>query len=141
MSKITQLTVETSPLSTDLIEIAKDPAGTPLSRKVALEDVSKAFKALINAQTGTTYTLVAADNGKVVTLSNAAAITVTVPSGLGAGFSCMLVQLGAGQVSLTASGTTINNRQAHLKIAGQYGMATLIAYLADTFVFGGDTAA
>jgi hypothetical protein len=32
-----------------------------------------------NAQTGTTYTLVAADSGKLVTTSNASAITVTVP--------------------------------------------------------------
>lgn len=34
----------------------------------------------INAQTGTTYTPVLGDRGKVVTLTNAAAITVTLPS-------------------------------------------------------------
>ena len=33
----------------------------------------------LNAQTGTTYTLVAADSGKLVTLANASAITLTVP--------------------------------------------------------------
>lgn len=141
MSKITELTIETSPIGTDRIEMVKDPAGTPLSRGVDLENLPKAFKALINPQTGTSYTIVAADKGWVITLSNAAAITVTVPSGLGAGFSCMLIQLGAGQVSLTASGTTVNNRQSHLKIAGQYGMVTLVAYIANTFVLGGDTAA
>lgn len=141
MPKISALTEDTAPTSDDLMETVHDLAGTPVSRKIKLENLPKALKALINAQTGTTYTLVAADNGLVITLSNAAAITVTVPSGLGAGFSCMLVQLGAGQVSLTASGTTVNNRQAHLKIAGQYGMATLVAYVANTFVFGGDTAA
>jgi hypothetical protein len=32
-----------------------------------------------NAQTGTTYTLVAADLGKLVTSSNAASVTITVP--------------------------------------------------------------
>ena len=35
--------------------------------------------AAINAQTGTTYTLVAGDLNDLVTLSNAGAITLTVP--------------------------------------------------------------
>jgi hypothetical protein len=95
----------------------------------------------VNAQTGTTYTIQASDNGQIVTLSNASAITVTVPSGLGAGFNCLLIQIGAGQVSLTASGVTINNRQSHLKLAGQHAGATLASYVANVFNFSGDTAA
>jgi len=98
------------------------------------------FDASINDQTGTTYTLVSGDNGKVVVLNNASAVTVTVPSGLGAGFNCSFVQKGAGQVSFSASGTTINNRQSHTKINAQYGVASLVAYVADTFVLAGDTA-
>ena len=99
------------------------------------------FDASINDQAGTTYTLVAGDNGKVVVLDNASAVTVTVPSGLGAGFNCSFVQKGAGQVSFTASSTTINNRQSHTKINAQYGVASIVAYAADTFVLAGDTAA
>jgi hypothetical protein len=98
------------------------------------------FDASINDQTGTTYTLVAGDNGKVVVLNNASAVTVTVPSGLGVGFNCSFVQKGAGQVSFSASSTTINNRQSHTKINAQYGVASLLAYAADTFVLAGDTA-
>jgi len=98
------------------------------------------FDASINDQTGTTYTLVAGDNGKVVVLDNASAVTVTVPSGLGAGFNCSFVQKGAGQVSFSASSTTINNRQSHTKINAQYGVASIVAYAADTFVLAGDTA-
>ena len=98
------------------------------------------FDASINDQTGTAYTLLASDNGKVVVLDNASAITVTVPSGLGAGFNCSFVQKGAGQVSFSASSTTINNRQSHTKINAQYGVASLLAYAADTFVLAGDTA-
>lgn len=141
MSKITQLVVETNPVSTDRIEMVKDPAGTPLSRGVDFANIPKAFKALINPQTGTSYTLQDSDNGYTVTLDNASAITLTVPSGLGAGFACMLLQLGTGQVTVVSSGTTVNNRQSHTKIAGRYGMATLMAYLANTFAFGGDTSA
>jgi|DEB0MinimDraft_10_1074344.scaffolds.fasta_scaffold141093_1 hypothetical protein len=98
------------------------------------------FDASINDQTGTTYTLVAGDNGKVVVLNNASAVTVTVPSGLGKGFNCSFVQKGAGQVSFAASSTTINNRQSHTKINAQYGVASIVAYAADTFVLAGDTA-
>ena len=91
-----------------------------------------------NPQTGTTYTLVAADNGCVVTLSNASAITVTVPSGLGANFSCVLWQIGAGQVSIApGSGVTLNSYSAQRKLLGQYVSAFLYAKAADDFVMDG----
>ena len=98
------------------------------------------FDATINDQTGTAYTLLASDNGKVVVLNNGSAVTVTVPSGLGVGFNCSFVQKGAGQVSFSASSTTIYNRQSHTKINGQYGVASIVAYVADVFVLAGDTA-
>ena len=97
------------------------------------------FDASINDKTDD-YTLLASDNGKVVVMNKASAVTVTVPSGLGAGFNCSFVQKGAGQVSFSASSTTINNRQSHTKINAQYGVASLLAYAADTFVLAGDTA-
>lgn len=93
----------------------------------------------VNDQTGTTYTLAATDNGKTVVFNNASAVTVTVPSGLGVGFSCLLVQKGAGQVGLTTSSTTLRNRQSHTKLAGQYAAASLISHVANEFIFGGDT--
>jgi hypothetical protein len=100
------------------------------------------FDASINDQTGTAYTLLASDNGKVVVLNNGSAVTVTVPSGLGAGFNCSFVQKGAGQVSFSddSGATAINNRQSHTKINAQYGVASIVAYAADTFVLAGDTA-
>jgi hypothetical protein len=98
------------------------------------------FDASLNDQTGTAYTLLASDNGKVVTLDNPSAVTVTVPSGLGAGFNCSFIQKGAGQVSFSASSTTIYNRQSHTKINGQYGVASIVACAADTFILAGDTA-
>jgi len=97
------------------------------------------FDASIEDQTGTTYTLLSSDNGRVVVLDNASAVTVTVPSGLGVGFNCSFVQKGAGQVSFAGT-ATVNNRQSHTKINGQYGVASLVAYVADTFVLAGDTA-
>ncbi len=95
------------------------------------------FAANINTQTGTTYTLTAADNGKIITLNNASAITVTVPS-LFSGFNCMLIQLGAAQFTLTGSGTTITNRSGFTKSGGTNAIVTLIAVNATTFITGGD---
>jgi len=98
------------------------------------------FDATLNDQTGTAYTIVASDAGKVITCNNGSAVTVTVPASLGAGFTCSVVQKGAGQVTFSASSTTINNRQSHTKIAGQHGVATLVSTASDVFVLAGDTA-
>ena len=95
------------------------------------------FAANMNAQTGTTYTLLASDNGKIITLTNAVAITLTIPT-LFAGFNCMIVQLGAGAVTLTVSGTTISNRSTFTKTAGTNAIATLIALTSTTFISAGD---
>lgn len=95
------------------------------------------FSANMNTQTGTTYTLLASDNGKIITLNNASAITLTVPA-LFTGFNCMIVQLGAGQVTITASGTTISNRSSYTKTAGVNAIATLIGLSSTSFISAGD---
>jgi hypothetical protein len=97
------------------------------------------FSASKNDQTGTTYTVVASDNGKVVVLNNASAITVDIDTGLPAGFNCSFVQKGLGQVSFAGT-ATVNNRQSHTKINGQYGVASIVAYDTDTYILAGDTA-
>jgi len=91
-----------------------------------------------NTQTGTTYTVLSTDNGKVVTLNNAGAITVTVPT-LSAGFSCTFIQKGAGQVTFSASGTTVSNAHSQTKTFGQYAAVTLYGLSSTAFVLAGDT--
>lgn len=85
----------------------------------------------LNAQTGTTYTAVAGDSGKLVTLSNASSITVTLPPSVySAGEQINFVQLGAGQVTFAqGSGVTIVSTGATVsapKISKQYAAATAI---------------
>jgi hypothetical protein len=92
----------------------------------------------VKTESGTAYTLAAADSGKVLVFTSATNVTLTVPSGLDAGFGCLIVQLGAGRVTPTASGTTIRQRESLTRTAGQYAIATLIAYASDTFVLSGD---
>jgi hypothetical protein len=97
----------------------------------------------LNAQTGTTYTLVAADSGKLVTLSNASPITLTLPPSVFAvGEQINIAQTGAGQVTFAqGAGVTINSAGAAPtapKITKQYGAATAICTASNTFlVIGG----
>ena len=99
-----------------------------------------------NAQTGTTYTLVAADaENKLVTLSNASGITLTVPPSIfTTGQQINIAQIGAGQVTLSqGSGVTITSTGATAsapKLRVQYSSATIICTAADTFLVVGDIA-
>jgi hypothetical protein len=99
----------------------------------------------LNAQTGTTYTFVAADTGKFVTLSNASAITVTVPTNAAVPFlvgtQINIVQLGAGQVTVSGAGVTLRSNGSKLKLFGQYAAATLVKIATDEWVLVGNTAA
>jgi len=66
-----------------------------------------------NAQTGTTYTAVLLDAGKTVTLSNASAVTLTIPAQASVSWAdntqLNFLNLGAGTVTITpAADVTIN---------------------------------
>jgi len=86
----------------------------------------------INAQTGTTYTFVLADAGKMVTSSNGSAQTLTVPPTLSptdfaVGTQIVIQAIGSGTVTLAeGSGVTINSKDDNKDIDGQYAAATLI---------------
>ena len=96
----------------------------------------------INAQTGTSYTLASSDRGGLVSLSNAAATTLTVSTAvaLAPGERVDLVQLGAGQVTVAASGVTVNTTPG-LKLRGQYSGATLLCISSGVYVLVGDLSA
>lgn len=95
------------------------------------------FGAEVNTQSGTTYTLTATDNGKIISCTSNSAITITVPA-LTSGFNCLIVQRGTGQITLSASGSTINNRYNFNKTAGQHAIMSLVSVAAGVFVSSGD---
>jgi len=92
----------------------------------------------INTQSGTSYTLVAGDSGKLVRFTSSSSITLTVPASLGAEFNCLVEQAGSGQITFTASGTAIHNAHSFTKTFGQWSIVTLVAESADVFVTSGD---
>ena len=97
---------------------------------------------LINAQTGTTYTFVLTDGGKLVTASNGSAQTYTVPPNSSVAFptgtTITIIGIGAGKVTLAqGSGVTINSKDSEKAIDGQHASVTIIKTATDTWqLFG-----
>lgn len=109
-------------------------------------DYSVGNQSVENAQTGTSYTLVLTDAGKMVTCTNASAITLTVPPNSSVAFPTNtridLLQYGAGQVTVAAgAGVTIYSKASALKLSAQYAGATLWKKATDTWVLVGDISA
>lgn len=98
-----------------------------------------------NAQTGTTYTLVASDSAKLVTTSNASAVTVTVPpSVFTTGNQINLQSIGVGLTTIVAgSGVTITSTGATAAapiLRARYSACTIICTGSNTFTIIGDLA-
>jgi hypothetical protein len=96
-----------------------------------------------NAQTGTTYTLVAGDLNKLVTTSNASAVTVTVPpSVFSAGQQINVQSIGVGLTSFAqGAGVTITSTGASAAapiLRARYSAATIICTASNTFTIVGD---
>lgn len=91
---------------------------------------------------GTTYTLTEGDRSRIMLFTANSDVTVTVPSGLSSTFDTMLVQVGTGQITVSAgSGVTINAALSATKTAYQYAVAALIPIGADTFILSGEVTA
>jgi len=98
-----------------------------------------------NAQTGTTYTLVLADLGKLVTTSNASAITVTIPPSIFAAGNQINVQsIGVGLTTFAAgAGVTITSTGASAVapiLRARYSACTIICTASNVFTVVGDIA-
>lgn len=102
----------------------------------------------INAQTGTSYTPVPTDEGKIVTLANAGAITVTLPQdsvqAIPVGASIDFAWAGAGQPTFALGagaawlGGTAPTPTLKLRAVGSF--ATAIKMAANTWALVGDLA-
>lgn len=98
----------------------------------------------LNTQTGTTYTFVLADAGKLVRANNAGSQTYTIPPNSSVAFPVgtvlELMRYGAGAVSLAAgSGVTLRPSSPQSARA-QYSTINAIQVAANEWVVGGDLA-
>ena len=155
--EINDIAAKVTPLSTDEIELQATAGGT--SNKATLANVTKGLSLAVaagaqgvisgadktkldalspsgrfNNQVGTTYTIVASDNGKVLTFNNAASIAVTLPDTLDTDFQCSIVQIGAGVPTVTPATDTINGAGTGVTPSAQWKAMYLSQYAATTWL-------
>ena len=114
---------------------------TKITAQALAQDLSSMLPA--TTQSATTYTIDADDEGTVVFLSNAAAVTVTIPTNastaLPIGYRVTLVSTGAGGVSLTTTSLTLAGSSPSTGCAQNEGLFCE-KYATDSWVILGGTA-
>jgi predicted TIM-barrel enzyme len=84
----------------------------------------------------TSYTVLQADAGKLVTNSGALSVVVT---GLSAGQQIDFMQIATAQITFSAgSGVTLSSKDSRFKTAAQFSAATVKCVGTDTYVLIGD---
>lgn len=100
----------------------------------------------INAQTGTSYTLVLGDAGTLVTSDNGSAVAFTIPTNgtvaFDVGTVIAVAQLGAGTLTIQGdTGVTVNGVSAGSEaLSAQYATASLVKVATDTWLVAGGLA-
>jgi hypothetical protein len=98
----------------------------------------------INNQTNS-YTLVLADDGKIVEVLSATAVNVTIPLESSVmfpiGTQITVIQTGVGQITFVPTGGVTLNGNPGVKTRGQWTAGTLIKRAANTWILLGDLSA
>lgn len=144
--KISQLTTATSPVGTEVLPIvqASETKKTTIAELTSGRVVNSIGYTIssnaIVTEAGTSKTLAASDNGKVIYCTSNSAVTINTASGLGTGFSCVILQGGTGQITIAQGASTTLVSFANLfKTSGQYAMVGIVCPVANTFVLSGST--
>lgn len=86
------------------------------------------------------FTLSAADNNKIILITSASAVTVTVsntsPNVLPVGFSCQIIQGGVGAITIAGSGVTLNSSNGFVTRATNSVVGLVMNSATTGFVFG-----
>jgi hypothetical protein len=130
--KISQLTAVTTPLALTE-EVPAVQSGS--TKKVTVQQM---LTGVIVTEAGTTRTLTASDNGKIINCTSGSAVTITCATGLPVGFNCTIIQGGAGTVTVAAGAATLDSYSGLFSSMGQYAVISLISPVADTFIAAGN---
>lgn len=117
-----------------------------------LQDTKASLNFSTNAQTGTTYSLVKADNGYIIEMNNASGNTLNIPlnaatnGDFAVGSQVTIIQTGLGQTTVTVtSGVTLNctpqGTANTAKLRAQWSSCTLIKRAENTWIAVGDLVA
>ena len=134
-SKLADASVTVAKLASDV---------TPAMQSMIDTSIATAQLVTVNAQSGTSYTLVLGDASDAVECANAAAITLTVPTNASVAFPVgtvlEVVQTGVGQVTIAAAGGVTVNTAGTMKTRAQWSVITLRKRGTDTWILAGDLA-
>ena len=96
---------------------------------------------VLNAKTAN-YTLISSDVNKLITVTSATAVTITIPNGVfSVGQQINVTSLGAGLVTIISDGTTTLTSTPGNILRTQYSSATIICTATNTFLIVGDLSA
>lgn len=130
--KISQLTAVTVLDGTEPLPLVQ-------SGETKKATVSQGLTGQIVTEAGTTRTLSATDNGKIIYCTSGSAVAISCPDGLAVGFNATIIQAGAGKVTLAASGTaTLSSYSGLLSTMGQYAVVSVISAVANEFIAAGN---
>ncbi len=91
---------------------------------------------IIDNSKSASFTLATADNNKVFLITSASAVTITVPASLPVGFSCQVIQGGAGTLSFAGSGVTLNSANGLTTRTTNSVIGLVLNSATSGFVFG-----
>lgn len=131
---------------TDAVETKKITWGNiKAALKTYFDTLYTGISVPATTQSGTTYTIDSDDNNSTVILSNASAVTVTIPTDasddLVDGYRVMLFSSGAGGVTLSTTGITLVGSSPNTTISQNEGMYLEKTSTANTWIVVGATAA
>ena len=124
--------------------LTRSSAGVVAVEGVDLATIDDVEVSDINAQTDTAHTLVIGDRGQTVTMDNASANTLTIPTNASVAFDTGTVihvlQIGAGTTTITGdTGVTVNGVSAGSgDINNQYQGVSLLKVATNTWIASGD---
>jgi hypothetical protein len=118
------------PVKASTAEVTTGTDDTKFVTSAGIAAVYTPKPATINTQSGTSYTLTAADNGKIVRFTNAGAVSCLLPASGAIGHNTLIEQFGAGAVTINVvTNATRRSFGAKFKLAGQNATASVYCEL------------